>query len=438
MPQVVIGNRARSVAAPNPVPRTGRVMRRPQHNFYVRVRPFQIQPIVLAPVLAGETMKNLLLQARVVTDPIKNPLIGWWHEYYFFYVKLTDIDEYNGQENTENSALVSMLLNNPSFAKTANAVYSETALASMYRRAGAVGAGSLGFTRYCLKKVVLDWFRPEQETDITAAGLLNSEPVAAINHTSWLDSLTLASAIVRPDVNVDINANATITASEVEEALRRWQWARSTGLTDMTYEDYLDSFGVKTQVEHVVGRSELIRYVREWTYPTNTVEPTTGVPASACSWSIQERADKDRFFKEPGFIFGVTCTRPKVYLKNLSGALGNELDRALDWLPAHLRADAWSALKQYTASTGPASGVTADYWIDIRDLFMYGDQYTDDLSATDRNYVSLPSAAGGKRYPTTADVSALFKTATTAEFVRQDGVCSLSILGTQQDYTGTT
>lgn len=434
MPQVVIGSRARSVAAPSPVPRTGRVMRRPQHNFYVRVRPFQIQPIVIAPVLAGETMKNLLLQARVVTDPIKNPLIGWWHEYYFFYVKLTDLDEYNGQENTENSSMVSMLLNNPSFDKTANAMYSAAASAAVMRR-----ANSIGFTRYCLRKVVLDWFRPEQESDQTAAGLTAaSEPMAAVNHTSWLDSLTLASAIVRPDVNVDLNANATITASEVEEALRRWQWARSTGLTDMTYEDYLESFGVKTQVEHVVGRSELLRYVREWTYPTNTVEPTTGVPASACSWSIQERADKDRFFKEPGFIFGVTCTRPKVYLKNMASAMANELDRALDWLPAHLRADAWSALKQYTASTGPASAVTSDYWVDIRDLFTYGDNFNDDLAATDRNFVSLPSTTGTKRYPTAADISALFKTATTAEFVRQDGVCSLSILGTQQDYTGTT
>jgi hypothetical protein len=47
----------------------------------------------IAPVLPGETMKNLLLQARVVSDPIKNPLIGWWCEFYFFYVKHRDLDD---------------------------------------------------------------------------------------------------------------------------------------------------------------------------------------------------------------------------------------------------------------------------------------------------------------------------------------------------------
>lgn len=435
MPQRnMVAVRTQSVATPF-VPTTGRVMRRPQHNFYVRVRPFIIQPIMIAPVLAGETMKNLLLQARVVTDPIKNPLIGWWQEYYFFYVKLTDLDEYASLENTQNNSFVSMLLNNPSWDKTASPAYSASANASLNRR-----ANSLNYVGQCLTVVVRDWFRPEDETASTgtySAGV----PMASANHTSWLDSLTVAANLVRPDVNVDLNANATITASEVEEALNRWQWARSSGLTDMSYEDYLQSFGVNQKVEHSVGRTELIRYTRDWTYPTNTVEPTTGVPASACSWSIQERADKDRFFKEPGFIFGVTCTRPKVYFKNIAGAFANELDRAVDWLPAHKRADAWSALKQYATLSGPAAVVSDanGYWVDVRDVFMYGDQYMDDAgAATDRNYVSLPTSSGGKRYVTTSDISALFKTATTAEFVRQDGTCSLSILGTQMDYTGTT
>ena len=69
----------------------GRVNRKPVHNFYLETRPFQIQPMLLAPVLAGETLSNLLLQSRVVTSPLKNPLIGWWKEYYFFYVKLRDM-----------------------------------------------------------------------------------------------------------------------------------------------------------------------------------------------------------------------------------------------------------------------------------------------------------------------------------------------------------
>ena len=75
------------------VPRVGRKLRTPNHPFQLTHCPFAIQPFFIAPVLAGETMKNLLMQARVVTDPIKNGLVGWWIEYYFFYVKLTDLDE---------------------------------------------------------------------------------------------------------------------------------------------------------------------------------------------------------------------------------------------------------------------------------------------------------------------------------------------------------
>ena len=62
-------------------------MRRPQHKFRVDHKPWELQAICLAPVLPGETLKNALLQARVVSDPLVAPLVGWWIEYYFFYVK---------------------------------------------------------------------------------------------------------------------------------------------------------------------------------------------------------------------------------------------------------------------------------------------------------------------------------------------------------------
>ena len=81
---------------PMAAPRVGRKLRSPIHRFHLRHYPFQLQPFMLAPVIPGETMKNLLLQARVVTDPIKNGLIGWWQEYYFFYVKHRDLAGFTG------------------------------------------------------------------------------------------------------------------------------------------------------------------------------------------------------------------------------------------------------------------------------------------------------------------------------------------------------
>ena len=71
--------------------RQTRTMRSPKHTFNLVTRPWQIQPFMIAPVLPGETLKSLTMQARVVTDPVKSKLVGWWHETYFFYVKHRDL-----------------------------------------------------------------------------------------------------------------------------------------------------------------------------------------------------------------------------------------------------------------------------------------------------------------------------------------------------------
>ena len=115
-------------------------------------------------------------------------------------------------------------------------------------------------------------------------------------------------------MNVDLNTNATITASEVDKALRDYQWLRSNGVTDVSYQDYLAYHGINGEDDPHIP--ELVRYVREWTYPTNTVNPSTGVPSSACSWAIQGEQTKTDS-SEPGYLFGVTVTRPKVYMRNI-------------------------------------------------------------------------------------------------------------------------
>ena len=80
------------VQVPRPYKGVKRVMRNPAHPWQLRTRPYQIQPCMISPVLPGETLKNLVGMSRVVTKPIANPLIGWWCEYYVFYVRLRDIE----------------------------------------------------------------------------------------------------------------------------------------------------------------------------------------------------------------------------------------------------------------------------------------------------------------------------------------------------------
>lgn len=399
-----------------PLSATGRRARNPEHTFQVRHKPWVIQPIMIAPVLPGETFKNLLLQARVVSDPVKNPLIGWWIEYYFFYVKLRDLA---GRETYENMMLDGELTTSSLNAAAKVATYHND-------------ANSPDYVQQCLDSIVEWYFRAEGE----GSHDLDNMPLAAVNRTDWLDSVINDAAFVSPiDVDVDgPDPNTTVQASEVDRALNTWQLLRAQQLTDMSFEDYLATYGVKVQREDI-HQPELIRYVKEWTYPTNTVDPATGVPSSAISWSVQERADKDRFCREPGFIFGVTVARPKIYMSNMKGAAVEMMTSAQRWLPAIMRDDPYTSLVKQTAGTGPLSSNTDAYWVDLKDLFLYGDQFVNfALTETNAGLVALPTTGLEKRYVTEAMIDGLFTT-TTADMVKQDGVCRLSILGSLVDTT---
>ena len=204
----------------------------------------------------------------------------------------------------------------------------------------------------------------------------------------------------------------------------------------MDYEDWLATYGIRPKAAEN-HRPELIRYIREWQYPSNTVDASTGVPSSAVSWAVSERADKDRFFREPGFIVGVTVARPKVYLRNQDGSVADTLLGALEWLPAIMRDDPWTSVKKFAETEGPFSVVSDanGYWLDIKDLFLYGDQFINFAVAADNtaNLVNLPTATMNTLYPATGDIDKLFSGAT--KTVKQDGVVQLSVLGALQDTT---
>lgn len=262
--------------------------------------------------------------------------------------------------------------------------------------------------------------------------------IAQLTNTSWLDSTMNEDTFTAnepPDVDVDgADANTTVQASEIDIAMRKWNMLRDARLTDQTFEDYIRTYGVSIPDKETEILPELLRYVRSWQYPSNTVNSSTGVPVSAVSWAIAERADKDRFFREPGFIFGVSVFRPKVYLSKQIGAAAGLLDNAYAWLPAVLGNDPYASLKQVSALSGPLSINTDAYVVDLKDLYLYGDQFVNfSLASSDAGLVAVPTAALVKKYPALADVQGLF--AGTDYDVKWDGVTSLAILSRVVDTT---
>lgn len=399
------------------VPNQRRIPRRPQHRFYLETRPYHIQPFMIAPVIPGETMRNLLMQARIVTDPIDNPLIGWWAEMYFFYVKLNDL--------AGRADFTEMFID---FDKDLSAYYA--AQSDKYYHESHLVPDMIPWTELCTDRIVEEYFRDESDGTVKVDGM----HIAGVHTQSWMDSVQPAADYEAEDVNVDLDADTNIMASEVERAMDIWQLMSQHQLTDASYEDFLASYGIKVPPsEHHVP--ELIRYVREWSYPSNTINPSDGAPSSAVSWTLAERADKNRFIKEPGFIIGLQVIRPKVYFKAQAGAASALLSDALSWLPAIMRDDKRASLRSIANGTGPLSGLTADYIVDLRDLYLYGDQFTnvDLATASGFNEVTLPNVAGDRKYPDTTDMDSFFTGV--SKLIKTDGVVNLDILGTTVDMT---
>lgn len=408
------------------VPTVGRKMRSPVHHFNLRHMPFQIQPFMIAPVIPGETMKNALVQSRVVTDPIKNKLIGWWMEYYFFYVKHRDLDDRDD--------FTAMMLD-----LTYDLSHLNEAAAVKYNHY----AGTINWAKLCLKRVVETHFREEGEA--WDAYMIDGLPAGAMNRESWLQSADLNDAYTVDNPEITVGVDDKITGQEIDLALQTWQFQRANNLTAMSYEDWLGTYGIRTpRVE--LHRPEVLRYIREWQYPSNTINPEDGSAASAVSWAISDRLDKDRFFTEPGFIFGVTVARPKMYIKNIDGSGVGMLNNALSWLPALMRDDPWTSMKKFAHNEGPLATIVTDtdgYWVDVKDLFLYGDDFVNFArSETGEHMLSVPGAGlVNKYYPgegvdVGASVDDLFTgTTDAARMVRQDGIVKLSILGAQVDTT---
>lgn len=430
-----------------------RVMRTPTHNFHLRHRPWLLQPCAIAPVLAGETLENVLLQSRVVTDPVKNPLIGWWLEYYIYYVPLraltlNDVQnsppgQLSSTYSPQRSTIEKMLLDQTQ-AMDAASYGSQAAKPTLYQYNQSAETGDfVNWLERC-SDVVANWHFRDQDDDPAQIDDLNPVKLAG---NSWTDSVYAADQIA--DQTVDVNATPTpdnFSVEEMDTAYQTYLVLKSQTMTELTFEDYLATFGVKTTQEDPL-RPQLLRYVRNWSYPSNTIGTSgddLGVPSSALSWSVAERADKKRFIREPGFIVAFTVARPKVYVKAQRTYAATMLADAFSWMPAVYKENVEMSLRKIANGEGPLGGTgyrtTKDYWVDLRDLFIYGDQFVNfALTETDAGIIAGPHASDmvnkNIKYPASADLDLLFANASPLNKIRQDGVVNLRIKGTQVDHT---
>ena len=404
-------------------PPTDRVGRYPKHTFQVKEMAFTAQPFMIARVLPGETLQNIFFESRVITDPILNSIIGWKKEYFFFYVKVTDLL----QDSIKNMFIDPTNAEVSGFDEAANVTRTYTA------------KGGIDWTSKCLDRIVATWFRDEGETAsayATAAG----DRIVQIRQQTFMDTLTDKDLMPEGDAI----AGAT-DAGDLDRLMDAFNALRALGIADMTYEDWLRSQGIAIP-DKDENKPELLAHFSEFQYPSNTINPVDGTPSSAVSWVFKNGNRDPKFFKEPGFVMGISVTRPKVYFSGLAGSAAGFAQRAWDWTPNYTADMPETSLKYFAAGTGPMGDRTTDtddYWLDMRDELLYGDQWQNVVAfnvvpATTgaSHLLALPDTALNWKYPTEAMCKSFFVDAAgTAFHIRQDGYVSLNIKGLQVDFT---
>lgn len=418
------------------IPATDRVGRYPKHNFTIQIAPYTAQPFLIAPVLPGETLENLYMEARAVSDPIANPITGWKKEYYYFYVKITD--------------LLSDTIRDM-FIDPANVDIAATLGAAARSQAYYSAKGGVNYAEMCLKSIWQHWFA--DEGDVWANSVLSGYnasvdgvPRVQIKDRLWLDSITdedAISAAVPPDGTQSTNYDALMDAFE---------HLRTLGIAGMSYEDFLRSYGIAVPDKELDNKPELLHQFKEFTYPSNTINPADGTPSTAMSWVFKNSARDPKRFTEPGFVIGVTVVRPKLFFTGLSGSLSSHLTRAWDWLPNYLNdvpdmPGSVTSMKHFLTDTGPLGDrltATDGYFVDMRDLFTKGDQFSNRWSyegaapanVGNINGMALPPGDNHHdyKYPSAAQITSLFTGAN--KLVREDGYVSLNIKGRVRDTLG--
>lgn len=400
----------------------GRVGRYPKHKFQIESRPFAITPFMIAPVLPAETLQSVWMEMREVTDPIVNGRLGWASEWYLFYVKIRDLNERD---------VIQEIFIDP----TANLDTLDAAYSAPWYHAG----GTPNFLQLCTKRITETYFRDEGEAWNT--WMIGDYPAAQFRDQGWMDSL--ADTTLVPAGAGD--PGAATSPEALDKMMDAYNQLRAMGFTTMNFEQYLSTFGIQMSREDM-HKPEMIASWKHWQYPSNTINPADGSAASAVSWAEKMSSKDAKLMKEPGFIVGVHVVRPKVYLARQYGSMAHFLDDTLSWLPALMADSPETSLREFTGAdtgNGPLSndaanvGPTNGYWVDMRDLFLYGDQFINFAPNTaGANLVQLPLANLTRKYLAGTDADALFKAASPANKVRADGFASLSIKGRQVDFTG--
>lgn len=404
-----------------------RVTRSPTFPIYGKVKPFGLYPVMATPVLPGETLQEFEMKARHISMPVRNPLTGAWLEQWLVYVKLTDIDH----------QLAQMFISNdmPTTGFTA-----ETSSDRYFTR-----AGQINYIKRATDAVWKAYFADDGEV----MQYIDGVPKIRRGNVDWTQNLMFTP----DDLIVDD------LPSNPEGQLTGMQIMALAGMSEITYEKYLQQYGVSSQataaMEH---KPEILRYSRSWVTPVNNIDPSTGAPSSAWAWSGTLKNEKPKRFDEPGFLILFQSVRPKMFSDALRYSIVGNLWGFADFFPAYNLQDPAAGIKEimtddpaFIDAFGPDGESAISILYDHRDILSHGEQFIN--SHTDNPYpvpmiTSQRQTSGDNAnqlmrglYPSDTDIDSVFLDATaetptpSKRCIYYEGICQATIRGHVKDTT---
>jgi len=405
-----------------------RVSRSPNFPLAGTMKPYGLYPAMITPVLPGETLTEFEIKRRVLSMPVRHPLVGAWLETWLCYIKLTDIDTELAQMFVSNSmpttGYVAPTTNKRTFTKS----------------------GQIDWVGMCLRAVWDAYFADADEQG-EAPPMIDGVPMRGRKNVDWAHNLMFTPAGITPEE----------LPSNVEGQLTGMQIMAMAGMTELTYEKYLQQYSVTPrETAALKGKPEIIRYIPSWTTPSNAVDAATGAPSSAWAFSDGFRADKAHRFAEPGFLMVVQSVAPKMWSDAFDASRVGEMWGFADWFPSYNLTDPAAGIIEIDADN-PAfvagfGAAAQKVLVDHRDLLSRGEAFVnhgwDDGPYRLPRITTQRTAAGAAslqtlrgKYPSLDDVNQLFTESSQAvpndkrRCLYYEGIAQLTIRGHVKDTT---
>lgn len=402
-----------------------RKVRRPNFNLAGTMKPYGIYPMWATPVLPGETLKSAETKYRLLSMPIKHPFVGATFETWLCYVSLTDLDQ----------ALAQMFIS--------EGVPTTGFTAAADKDRFFTKEGQIDYISMAVDRIVQAYFRDDEEPGANTR-TIDGVPLARRVAYDWAQNL-----MFKPD---EMDPNYMPSALPAEGTYTPLEMMQMAGMSEITYQKYLAQYGVSgPAAQEAANLPEILRYTRDWTTPTNSVDPSNGRPSSVWAWGSTIKADKPKRFDEPGFVIMMGSIRPKMFDSTFQASMIGELWGFGDFFPVYNLTDPAAGIKvleKDNAVLALPAAPADDVIYDHRDLLSHGEQFVNDwagpyslptINSRNFNAESYPDQRG--YYPSLANINALFvenDEETPRESHRRayyEGVASVEIVGHVVDTT---